>query len=115
MIGGDGNALTALANRARKASSGVLLSLETVGLALALGIYAMAPARWPLILPCIALSAYGLWGLCDRLIAVRSGRRYRTERRILRLIKLAIATVGVAAAFAAAYLLMGWTMGVFIS
>jgi len=115
MIGGDGNALTALAHRAQNASSGVLLSLETAGLAVALGIYAIAPARWPLILPCIAVSAYGLWGLCDRVIAARGGRRYRTQRRILRLVKLAIATAGVAAAFGGAYLLVGWTMGVFIS
>ena len=110
-----GNALNAIAARARRAAAGTLVSFETAGLVLALSIYAWAPRRWPLILPCLALSAFGLWGLCDRFIESKSGRRFRTRRKALRLVERLIATLGIAAALAAAYLLIGWLMGVYIS
>jgi hypothetical protein len=111
----QGNAFNALANLARRASSGALVSLETTGLVLALGIYAWTPRRWPFILPCVALTAYGLWGMCDRFIESRSGRRYITHRRIFRTLARIIAALGIAAALGGVYLLMGWAMGVYIS
>jgi hypothetical protein len=111
----QGNAFNALATLARRASNAALLSLETTGLILALGIYAWAPRRWPLILPCIALTAYGLWGFCDRFVQSRSGRRFSTHRRIARSVARLTAAVGIAAALGGVYLLMGWIMGVYIS
>jgi len=111
----DGNALNALASLARRAPDGALVALETAGLAAALSIYAWAPGRWPLILPCIALSAYGIWGLCDRFVQSRSGRRFMTQRRIARSIARLTAAVGIAAALGGAYVFMGWLMGVYIS
>jgi hypothetical protein len=115
-VGGDrGNAVNALAMRARRASAVTLVFFEAGGLILALSIYAWAPRRWPLILPCVALSAFGLWGLCDRFIESKSGRRFRTHRKILRWLERLIAALGIAAALGAAYLVIGWVMGVYIS
>ena len=110
-----GNAVNALAARARRTPAVILLLFETAGLVLALAIYGWAPEHWPLILPCVAFSAFGLWGLCDRFIESRHGRRFRTQRRFLRGIERAIAAGGIAAAIGGAYLLMGWLMGVYIS
>jgi hypothetical protein len=110
-----GNVVNALAAHARRTSNGALVSFETAGLALALSICAWAPERWPLILPCVAFSSFGLWGLCDRLVESLSGRRFRTQRTILRWVERAIAAAGIAAAIASAYLLTGWLMGVYIS
>ena len=111
----DGNAFSALASLARRASNGALVTFETAGLALALGIYAWAPARWPLILPCIAVTAYGLWGLCDHFVQSKSGRRFMTHRRLARSLARFTAAIGIVAALSAVYLFMGWLMGVYIS
>ena len=111
----QGNAFNALASLARRASNAALVSLETAGLVLALSIYAWAPRRWPLILPCIALTAYGLWGLCDRFVQLRGGRRFMTHRKVVRSLARLTAAVGIAAAFGGVYLLIGWLMGVYIS
>jgi hypothetical protein len=111
----NGNALNAIAGRARRASAGILVSFETAGLAAALAIYALAPRRWPLVLPFIALSAFGLWGLCDRFLSSRTGRRYRTQRHLLRWTERLIATTGIVAALGAVYVMIGWLMGVYIS
>ena len=111
----QGNALNALAGVARRTSDAALVAFETAGIALALAICAWIPERWPFILPCLALAAYGLWGLCDHFIQSRSGRRYKIHRQVLRWVARAIAAAGIAAAIGGAYLLMGWLMGVYIS
>jgi hypothetical protein len=111
----DGNAFNALAGAARRASVPVLILLETVGLVSALGIYAWAPRLWPLMLPCIAITSCGLWGLCDHMVESLSGRKYRRHRQALRWSRRTIAAVGITAAIGGLYLMIGWIMGVFIS
>jgi hypothetical protein len=111
----EGNAFNALAGATRRSSVPVLIALETVGLAMALAIYAWAPRLWPLMLSCIAITSCGLWGLCDHMVESLTGRKYRRHRQVLRWSRRTIAAVGVAAAIGSVYLMIGWIMGVFIS
>ena len=114
VLGDDpGNAFTAIANRARNASAVALVSLEAVSLSLALSLYWWAPARWKLILICLALCALGLWGMLDHEIA-RYHRRSNV-RRILRAIQSLTAFVGVVAGGAGVYFLFATVLGTFIS
>ena len=108
-----GNALTALATRARHASASALVSLEAASLALALSIYWLAPARWKLILLCLAMSALGFWGVLEHEIA-RYHRRSRL-RRILRAIQTSTAFAGIVAGGAGVYFLFATVLGTFIS
>ena len=110
-----GNAVVAIANLARSLTVEVLVAVETIGLLAILSIYAGSPRRWPLVLPCIALTCFALWGLCDRWVTRLTSHRQKRQRRILRMTARSIAVVGVLAALLAAYLLIGWMMGVYIS
>ena len=114
VLGNDpGNGLTALADRARHASEIALVSLEAASLALALSIYWWAPARWQLILLCLAFTALGLWGVLHHAIA-RYHRRSKF-RRILRAIQSATAFAGIVAGGAGVYFLFATVLGTFIS
>lgn len=108
-----GNAFVALANRARQTPVVALVFVEGTGLVLALAIYSWAPARWKLILLCVALSALGLWGVLDHEIA-RYHRR-SSMRRILRAIQSIIAVAGIIAGGAGVYFLFATVLGTFIS
>ena len=108
-----GNAFTALANRARRASAGALVSLEAASLGLALCIYWYAPNHWRLVLMCLALGALGLWGVLDQEIA-RYHRR-SNFRRILRAIQSMVAAAGIVAGGAGFYFLFATVIGTFIS
>jgi hypothetical protein len=110
-----GNVFVVIGDTARATSIQVLVALESAGLAGALAIYFWAPARWPFMLPCLALTALGLWGVCERLIASRAGHRHKRQRKLLRGVARAIAATGIAAMLLSFYLLMGWVMGVYIS
>ena len=110
-----GNAVVAIANAARSIDIAVLVAIETLGFAAGIAIYWAAPRRWPLTLPCLAIACFGLWGLCDRRIALLTSHREKRQRRLLRFVARCIAAGGVTAALLAAYLFIGWTMGVYIS
>jgi hypothetical protein len=110
-----GNAVVAIASVARSLAIEILVALETIGLVAILSIYAVSPRRWPLILPCISLTCFALWGVCDRWVSRLTSHRQKKQRRILRMTARSIAVAGVLAALLAAYLLIGWMMGVFIS
>ena len=110
-----GNAVVAIAGFARSLRVELLVALETVGLAATLAIYAASPGLWPFFLPAIALTCFALWGVCDRWVTRLTSHRQKKQRRILRVTARSIAVIGVVAALLAAYALIGWTMGVYIS
>ena len=110
-----GNAVVAVADFARSLSLELLVALETIGLVGGLAIYTAAPRRWPLTLPCIALACFALWGVFDHWVTDLTSHRQKKQRRILRITGRLIAVIGVLAALLAAYALIGWLMGVYIS
>lgn len=110
-----GNAVVAIADVARSLRVELLVAIEALGLVVTLAIYAALPRLWPLILPAIALTCFALWGVCDRWVARLTSHRQKKQRRILRITARCIAVIGVLAALLAAYALIGWMMGVYIS
>ena len=108
-----GNAFNALAERARRTPSAILVFIETASLLFGLAIYAWAPTQWRLTLPCVALGLLGVWGVIDHQIA-RLHRR-APKRRFLRVAQSVVAAAGITAAVAGAWFLLGGLLGSFIS
>jgi hypothetical protein len=110
-----GNALNALARRARRTSHASLIALEAAGLTIALTVWVLAPGRWQLALPCLAVSAFGLWGLADKVIAAGGRRMDPLVFALLRVFQIVVAACGVAAAAVLGYLIVGRAIGTVIS
>jgi len=92
----DATIFTVLAGRARVAPDGRLVAYAGAGI-LGIGVVLIVhPAWWVLILPCLAFSAFGIWGIADRMIAERTGAQL--ERRpglmVLRGVKRGAVVVG---------------------
>ena len=110
-----GNALNALKAQARRWRGERLAGIEATGLAVALAVWIWIPARWPLALPFLAMSAFGLWGITDLTLIAGRGRIPRPLRYVLRGIRWLVAAVGVIAAAAALYLFFGALLGTVVS
>ena len=109
----SGNALFAVAERARSTRAPVLIACEVIGFASALTIVALWPDHYGAALPFVALGAFGLWGTIDHLL--QSPPRLRSWRRsALRAFQILIAVGGVVCAGAAVFIAVGWMMGIFV-
>lgn len=109
----SGNALFAVAGRARSTRAPVLIACEIVGFAAALTIVALWPEYYATAFPFGALGAFGLWGTIDHLL--QSPPRLRSWRRsALRGFQILVALGGVACASAAVFIAVGWMMGIFV-
>lgn len=90
---------TVLADRARIAPDGRLVAYTAAGI-LGIGVVLIVrPAWWLLILPCLAFSAFGTWGIADRIIAERSAEmdasaEPRVGITVLRGVKRSAAVIG---------------------
>lgn len=106
-----GNILNALAARARRARSSALAASESVGLAVALAVYVWLPGHWPVALPFLALSAFGLWGLADHVLG--AGRRSLSPlmRVAVRSFRWIVGLAGVVTAASVIYILAGILIG----
>ncbi|HEX6575566.1 MAG TPA: hypothetical protein VF042_11400 [Gemmatimonadaceae bacterium] len=110
-----GNALFAIADFARSLSLQALVTIEGLALASGLAFYAFSPRAWPLEMPCVAITSFALWGICDRLVSTLTSHREKNKRRALRIIGRVVAAAGVLSALLSVYLMIGWLMGVYIS
>ena len=110
-----GNALNALKARARATPGGRLFGLEATGLAIALAVWIWLPQRWPLALPFLAISAFGLWGATDRALIAGRRRLPRPVRYLLRALRWIVAAAGIIAAVSALYLFVGLLLGTVVS
>lgn len=107
------NGFVAIANKAREMPDRVLVATETIGFGGALVVVAWTPRTLELAFIATALGALGLWGVTDHMFESRR-RAVAPLRWILSGFRFSIAAVGVTAAIAAGYALMGRLMGVFI-
>ena len=107
----SGNAFTALRKRARKTPSSFLITLESAGLAATLGIATWAPDLWPLALPLLALSSFGVWGVTDRFIVDNRRQMDPLLDVALRTFRLSVAVAGTGCGAAALLLAVGKAMG----
>lgn len=110
-----GNALNALKTQARSWRGERLAGIEAIGLALALAVWIWIPERWPLALPFLAMSAFGLWGITDRTLVAGRRKIPRPLRYALRGMRWLVAATGVIAAAAALYLFFGALIGTVVS
>jgi hypothetical protein len=107
------NAFIAIAEKARRLSDAKLVAAEAIGLGGALAVLAWTPRTLELAFLSIALGALGIWGVTDHMLESR--RRASAPLRLaLSGFRFSIAAVGVAAAIASFYALIGRLMGVFI-
>lgn len=110
-----GNAFNALAHRARRTPPASLFALESAGLAAALAVWIWTPARMQLALPCLALSAFGLWGIMENVIAAGGRRMDPLFSVIVRSLQFVVAAAGAAAAAVAGYMIIGEMIGTVVS
>ncbi len=105
--------LVALAGRARVTPDSWLVGLETFGLVTVIGVIAWFPDRLPLILPGVALSMFGLWGVTEHFR--QSTRRSRAVHLPLQVLQLVVAVIGTTAVAAAIYVIAGRLIGTIVS
>lgn len=107
------NAFVAVAEKARRMSDRKLVAAEAVGFGGALAVIAWTPRTLELALVAAALGALGMWGVTDHMVEARR-RTIAPLRLALSGLRFTIAALGMAAAIAAGYALIGRLMGVFI-
>jgi hypothetical protein len=107
------NAFVAVAQKARRLSDRRLVAGEVIGFGGALAVLAWNPRTLEIGFLAIALGALGAWGVADHMLESRR-RAAAPVRLLLSGFRFAIAAVGVTAAIAAGYALIGRMMGVFI-
>lgn len=107
------NAFIAIANKAREMPDRVLVAAESIGFGGALFVIAWTPRTLEFAFLATALGALGLWGVTDHMFESRR-RAVAPLRWVLSGFRFLIAAVGVTAAIAAGYALMGRLMGVCI-
>ena len=105
--------LVTLAGRARLTPDLWLVALEILGLVTVVAVIAWLPNQLPLILPGLALSMFGLWGVTEHLR--QTTRRSRPIYRVLRALQFAAAMVGTLAVAAAIYVVAGRLIGTVVS
>ena len=107
-----GNALVAIADLAKATPNPWLVGIEAAGLVVALGIWFWIPAAWRLSLPFLSLSAYGIWGVIEHIIAPVRRRRPTPIRVILlRPLQSIVAVAGIIAATVSFFILVGNLIG----
>lgn len=107
------NAFIAVAEKARRMSDPGLVAAEVTGFGGALAVLAWTPRTVELAFVGVALGALGVWGVTDHMIESR--RRSMAPLRLALLgLRFTIAVVGISAAIASGYALIGRLMGVFI-
>lgn len=108
--------LAMVASRARRTSDGALAACAGAGL-IALALLLAARPRWgALLIPFVALGAFGAWGIADRELSPRLARVPR-PRAVAALVaaRWIFAAIGTIAAIASAMWLMTVLLGPFIS
>lgn len=104
----------ALAEGARHASDAKLVGIETFGLAASLAVYLWQPERVQAALPFIAIAMFGLWGVSEHF---RRDLYFRAHggTAAVAVFQSLVAAVGVLAAAAALFAVVGRAIGTIIS
>jgi len=107
---------TVLADRARLAPDGRLVAYAGAGI-LAIGIVLIVhPAWWLLVLPCLAFSAFGVWGIADRIVAERAAEwsvsaEHRMRIAVLTGVKRSAVVIGTVAGVGTFLLVVALVVG----
>lgn len=103
-----------LAGRARQASDGRLVLDAASGLVVGALAIAFRPPAWPVVLSAaVSILAFGTWGISDR--ALRDTDAGSRGAQVLRLLCIAMATLGALGAVMLAATTMAFMLGTWIS
>jgi hypothetical protein len=112
----DASLVEYLVARARAASDGRLVLDALGGLLLALTIAVWRPVAWPSFAGvCLALAAFGFWGIADRELRDRAGAARSFTTRALGVARGAVAAIGFLSAALALFSGLGIMLGTWIS
>jgi hypothetical protein len=105
-----------LAARARATPDGRLVADVVAGLLAGLGVAVWRPVAWvSLLCVCVALAAFGLWGILDRELRERHASPRHALARGLRAARALVTAVGVVSAAGALFAALGVLLGTWIS
>jgi hypothetical protein len=105
-----------LAARARATPDGRLVADVVAGLSAGLGVAVWQPVAWLSLLGvCVALAAFGLWGILDRELRERDASHGRAFARGLHAARAIVTAVGVVSATGALFAALGVLLGTWIS
>jgi hypothetical protein len=105
-----------LAARARAASDGRLVVDVIVGCCAAVGVAVWQPLGWLVLFGAsVCLAAFGAWGIVDRELRERADAPRAHMVRVLSVLRVALAAVGMLAAVAALFSVLGVVLGTWIS
>ena len=112
--------LRAIAARARRSSDGALVACALAGLVALGGLLWMEGRGWGVLLPLVAVGAYGSWGVLDRALDERvtlrgTGAPPSLADRALSASRALVAVLGVAIGAGAMLALLGMLLGKIIS
>jgi hypothetical protein len=105
-----------LAARARATPDGRLVADVAAGLLAGLGAAVWRPVAWvSLVGACVALAAFGLWGILDRELRERDAAGGAALPRGLRAARTAVTAIGAVGAAGALFAGLGVLLGTWIS
>ena len=110
-----GNGLNALRSGARRTPNARLVGTEAAGLMVALVVWIWIPDRWPIALPFLAISAFGMWGVTDHTLVAGRSTMSQPLWVFLRGFRWIVGFSGVVAAVSALYLIVGELIGTVVS
>jgi hypothetical protein len=112
----DASLVEYLVARARAASDGRLVLDALGGLMLALTIAVWRPMAWPTLAGvCLALAAFGFWGIADRELRDRADAAASLATRALGVARGVVAVIGFISAAVALFAGLGVMLGRWIS
>ena len=112
----DASLVEYLVARARAASDGRLVLDALGGLLLALAIVVWRPVVWPTLAGvCLALAAFGFWGIADRELRDRADAPTSFATRALGVARGAMAAIGFLSGAVALFAGLGVMLGKWIS
>ncbi|HEX5438867.1 MAG TPA: hypothetical protein VFW98_17070 [Gemmatimonadaceae bacterium] len=113
----DATVFTLLAARARLAPDGRLALYAGVGIAGSAAVLLLHVEWWRLVLPCVAVAGFGVWGIADRMVSERAARGASAGWGTvgLRALKRVAAILGSAGALGTLLAGLGLLMGNWIS
>jgi hypothetical protein len=104
-----------IAQRARRASDGVLVLCAGAGVIGSCALFIALPAWWTYALPVVTLGAFGFWGIAERELSSTNRARNGSGYRLLRIAQMIAATVGAGAAIVSGLTVFRLIIGTWIS
>lgn len=111
--GGRDSLFETLARNAHESSIRSLALESLLGLVAVVTILFARPPWWAMVLPLVAVGAFGIWGIAEHAGERLEGQNTRPVRATIALLEGAAVILGIAAVAGAAFIALGFLMGTF--